>query len=414
MWLKTCLIAFACLTLFVTACGEDGGTDSTTTTSDTSGTSGSDTSGSTSGTSGSTDTSGTSGNDGTSGSTEDTNTSGTDTSGTSGGTLDPLNPTFPTDPAGYATDNAKSVSYVKSLVIPENGDEGPTCCDKFDGSLYPDEEFDNGLAYLAPLIEGQLKDENGNPQKLSDLLTDQIASGTVTILWDHIQLDGADDADGFVLAGLLGAFAEGTTFDGAGGTKNASTGAGEFLINASSFKAGTGEPIISFDPVSMSGGDMQAGPGPFTLNLPILGFDLSLQVSETRITGEATISAEGVTYANGTLSGYVKIADIFGALNEVAGTCDCLGLNGGDLIALNGDKWECTIATTAFEACAGNEVSLCDTLSGAGQVCGFLGVITGVLDIDTDGDTKGDALSLGLQWDGVTGSVTGIAPESAP
>ena len=396
--------------MFVTACGED--TESSgNTTSDTS-SSGTDTSGGTTDTSGgNTDTSG-GGNDGTS-STEDTNTSSGDTGSTSG-TIDALNPTFPADPAGYATENAKSISYVKSLVIPENGDEGPTCCDKFEGSLYPDEEFDNGLAYLAPLIEGQLKDENGNPQKLSDLLSDQIASGTVTILWDHIQLDGADDADGFILAGLLGAFAEGTTFDGAGGTKNASTGAGEFLINASSFKAGTGDPIIAFNPVSMSGGNMQAGPGPFTLNLPILGFDLSLQVSETRITGEATISAEGVTYANGTLSGYVKIADIFGALNDVAGTCDCLGLNGGDLIALNADKWECTIATTAFEACAGDPESICDTLSGAGQVCGFLGVITGVLDIDTDGDTKGDALSLGLQWDGVTGAVTGIAPEATP
>ena len=395
--------------MFVTACGEDSSSDGGTTTADTSGTSGTDT---TSGV----DTSGSTTPDATDNDTGTGTSSGTDTTdndtGTSSGTPVPWVP--PADPAGYAADHANTVSYVKSLVIPENGDEGPTCCDKFEGSLYPDEEFDNGLAYLAPLIEGQLKDENGNPQKLSDLLSDQIAFGTVTILWDHIQLDGADDADGFILAGLLGAFAEGTTFDGAGGTKNASTGAGEFLINASSFKAGTGDPIIAFNPVSMSGGNMQAGPGPFTLNLPILGFDLSLQVSETRITGEATISAEGVTYANGTLSGYVKIADIFGALNDVAGTCDCLGLNGGDLIALNADKWECTIATTAFEACAGDFEFICDTLSGAGQVCGFLGVITGVLDIDTDGDTKGDALSLGLQWDGVTGAVTGIAPEATP
>jgi hypothetical protein len=397
LWMNTCLIALACLALFATGCGDDT-TESTTTTADT--TSGADVS----------DTSGTSGTDAvttddadgsTSGNTTtDTSSSGTDTSGTP-----PVVVTYPADPTGYVdgADTASTLSYVKSLVVPPVSDDSvATCCAKFSGSLYPEDEFDNQLSFLAPVVEGALK------QNINDLIGEQIASGTVTILWDHIMLDGADDANGFVLAGLLGKFADGTTFDGAAGSKNASTGAGEFLVDPASFKTGTGEPLITFNPVTIASGKVKAGPGPFRLDLPILGFNLSLEVSETQITGDATITADGVSYTNGTLSGYVKASDIFGALNQVAGTCDCLGLNGSDLIELVNDKWQCSVANTAFDGCKGDPVSLCDSLSGAGQVCGLLGAISGFLDIDTDNDGKGDALSLGLRWEGVNASITGL------
>jgi hypothetical protein len=405
MWMNVCMIAFASLALVATGCGDDASNDGGGTTSgaDTSGTSGTnaDTSG------GGDDTSG--GGDDTSGGGDGTS-SGADTSGTSGtsGAAVPFD--FPANPEAYVTgsETASAVSYVKKLALPSIDEEGaPTCCAKFPGSKYPDDPYDNGLAALAPLLAGQLPGGS-----LDATLAEQIENGTVVILWDHIKLDGATDADGFILAGLLGKFAEGTTFDGAGGTKSASAGAGEFKVDSASFKPGTGEPLISFNPVGMNNGRLQAGPGPFRLELPILGFNLSLEVSETQVTGSATISAAGVSYVNGTLSGYVKAADIFAALNQVAGTCGCLGLRGGDLIVDRGSKWECSIEKTAFAACKDDPVSLCDTLSGAGQVCDLLGTVeTLALDLDLNGDGRFDALSIGLLWEGATGAVTGVAAE---
>lgn len=320
--------------------------------------------------------------------------------------------TYPDSPAAYVAsdETAKTISYVKELIVPENGDEGPTCCFKFAGSLYPDEAFDNGLAYAGPIIQNALRDDLGNQITFDEFLNAQIESGLTTYLWDHMNFSGVEDADGFILANLRGAFAEGTTFDGAGKTRSASSGQGEFLINPTSFVADSGEPLNAFGVHPVSGGVVQSGLGSLTLKLPIFIINLDFNVSEARVTGTITQSAEGVTYANGTMGGYITEADLFGALNDAADKCACLGLNGADLAFKDGQRWQCAIPSNQFQNCSGDATQICRDFANVRVTCSFISSSGTLLDLDVNGDGTGDALSIGLQWSGVGGAVTGVVP----
>lgn len=403
-------------------------TDTSGTTADTSGVTSDDTSGvtdndtsgaTTDDTSGATsdDTSGTTSDD-TSGATDDTSgatdTTNDDTSGSTSGATSGTEVTYPDSPAAYVAgdETAQALSFITALTVPPTGDLGATCCFKFPSSLYPDEPFDNGLSYLAPVLEGFLEDDQGNPLTLSTYLNDRIAAGLTVYLLDHIHFAGAEDADGFVLASLRGAFAAGTTFDGAGGTRAASSGAGEFWVDAASFMEGSGEPSSTFEVPSVTGGHVEAGPGSLVLELPLLFVNLNYTVLSARIEGHATLGADGVTYIDGLLSGYITEADMITVANDAARVCECLGLNGSNLIVPDTNGWICSIPIDRFGACAGDPNPSCAEFgSDAGSgLCAFVDVMSGLMDLDLSGDGRGDALSIGLGWSAVGGEVTGLVP----
>ena len=67
------------------------------------------------------------------------------------------------------------------------------------------------------------------------------------------------------------------------------------------------------------------------------------------------------------------------------------------LIAVDGVNISCTAEPNA-DACSTEENDVCGTIAGA---CGLLGILGGVLDVDSDGDGVNDSLSvvIGLEMD---------------
>lgn len=326
--------------------------------------------------------------------------------------------TWPANPQDYV-DSATTVSYISQLTIPGRDPltDTPTCCKDFgrisrdyiesDGESH---QIDNAIAELAATVASF--DFN-----LQETLDEQIQAGTVAILWDHREFGGTGD-ENFVLAGLLGGFEGTTTY------AEASSGTGTFVVNPSSFASG-GTPIIHFNPAVLSDNELAAGPSTFLLSLPLGVVTLEVAVAEAELTGTATISDDGVAYANGTLSGYVFIEEIVRALNAFvrSETCDCLGLT-GDPFTYNQETGQvlssCLPPATLNDLCPEEEQSVCRLLSGEQigpvSVCSMLpNLLQAAPDLDTSGDCQldpdncvYDAISVGLQWTAVPATLAGL------
>ena len=172
----------------------------------------------------------------------------------------------------------------------------------------------------------------------------------------------------------------------------------EYLATSESFLANSKTPRVRFEGASISGGELDAGPSDFFLSLPVAGIELSLTINDASIQGELGGGAAGVTLTNGYLTGVVSIESIIGALNLFlnSDTCSCLGLT-EDLIAVDGINISCT-STPDADACSTDDNEVCGTIAGA---CGLLGILGGILDVDSDGDGVNDSLSvvIGLEMD---------------
>ena len=325
---------------------------------------------------------------------------------------EPLPITWPTAPADYT---ANLSSYINTLTIPATDkDDGPACCRDWgnisrDYILNGTNQNDNAFAKLADGLKTFFN--------LQETLDAQLVDGSFALIWDHQEFNGeTTDADNFVLVGLFGAFANATDFT------TASAGTGEFTISDTSFKTGTGEPLIFFNPAEMTAGAMAAGPSTFYLNLPLGIVTLSLAVSEALIEATATVGADGVTYSTGTLSGYIAIADVVDAVNLYVSspTCTCLGLQ-GPLYTLNSDGTITTACVTgAADLCTAADENICVTLASkepAGglpfSVCDYLPtLLTGLTDLDLDGNCATDrdncdyeGLSVGFGWTAVPATI---------
>jgi hypothetical protein len=313
--------------------------------------------------------------------------------------LPPLEIDWPDDPELFA--DTANATYLPTLVIPAVDNGSPTCCVDF-GAKSRSEGIDNAFALLADTLSGFDFDLNG-------LLAESISTSALTVLLDHRELDGPDDADGFVLSWLRGDF-EGTT-----DYATAAAGNGTFLLDPDSLDD-TGAPLLYFDPARMEGGEMSAGPDQLSLFLPFLGLNLELTVEEATMTGDAMIGSPEVTYQNGTMAGYITVEEILTGINEiVASQCSCLGLGATPLYEQDADgQWSANCVSDPENVCPGQ--SLCQTVGGddinASQTCNVTAVLLPQLaDIDTDGDNSDyEAVSLGLQWTGVPASIVGVAP----
>ncbi len=310
----------------------------------------------------------------------------------------PIDVTWPTTPTEYAA--TTTVTYVSSLQLPDIGgdDDRPLCCRDF-GAISRDEGVDNSLAILRSTIAGFDYD-------LNDLLRNTIESGDLVVLLDHRELDGPDDPDNFALAWLRGVFEGGTSF------AQASAGNGTYLLDPDSLTA-TGEPRLLFNPATMRGGEMAAGPARLNLLLPIAFTTLDVTVEDASISGTASIQTDGVAYTGGEISGWVEIEEIFGNVNRiVAAQCECLGLGNTPLFEQDADgDWRANCVDDVPLLCADD---LCHTLAGKdindGGTCNLARqVLPALADIDTDGDrSRFEAISIGLEWTGVTGEVVGV------
>jgi hypothetical protein len=84
-----------------------------------------------------------------------------------------------------------------------------------------------------------------------------------------------------------------------------------------------GRAQIRFPAARAREGALRAGPGRFTLNLPLAGIELVLQLYSARIeSGIAVDEALGLTLSDGMLWGVIREVDLTAALDDLTATCE--------------------------------------------------------------------------------------------
>ncbi|MGB0590373.1 MAG: hypothetical protein ACPGU1_11905 [Myxococcota bacterium] len=287
-------------------------------------------------------------------------------------------------------------SVITSLGLAEDDattpdvDEGD-CCFDFNGDGEPDNGLGGLLASLGSFLGDSLGDDGVN-----GLIQEQIDDGTLTILFEQVGLDSAADDDALTLNGFFGEMAE-----------------GGYAVDPSSFIEGTSTPYIMFDNAMIAGGELTAGPSLFSVTIPLgeFGFDIALDAADTQIWSNVTAGdAGGLNWTDGILGGVVPMQQLVDALNGLGNSCDCLGLDGSDMLELKAeDKLGCTPALSGASPTCTEEAdgSLCVGIAdNKGLVCTAIGIIKP--DIDTDLSGKKDSFSLGLRFEGAPAVITGL------
>ncbi len=326
---------------------------------------------------------------------------------------DPFN--WPDSPQDYAFG---PVAYVHKLIIPTvSSTDGPTCCRDW-GAISKDnvregtDLMDNALASLAKALVLFVN--------VQEMLDEQLEAGSFALLWDHQDFAGGAQDPSFFLVGLFGDYAGTTTY------AEASAGNGTFSVSEKSFKPNSGEPLIYFSGASMTASNLNAGPSLFRLTLPLGFVNLDVAVSDAQVTGRANFDGDKISYFEGTLSGYVKVADVVDAVNEIVASpaCECLGLT-GPLYVMEEDgsitASACMQTAAAHALCSTVDEEICAVLAAGPQsismsLCTMLPtLLVAQADIDLNGDCATDpvgcayeALSIGLQWEAVPAVVVEV------
>lgn len=298
---------------------------------------------------------------------------------------------WPASPDAYTPG---MVSRITSLTIPTPVDGVSDCCRDW-GEISRDnresgtDEVDNAFAALAEATVGLGLD-------IQMVLDAALTGETLNVLLDHQGFDGDPDP-AFIVAALDGV---------------PTAAPGTYQIDRASFLPGTGTPRSLFEPSALASGTLTAGPGAITLALPFAGVTLAYTFEDVRLSSAVDTSA-GVAYTAGELSGYLKVDDYFGGINDyVASSCSCLGLT-GPLYSRSGSMWtnQCIDEAEAMTRCPAASESGCREVSSGTDCTASPVIIPSLADLDTDASTAGyESLSLGLRFTAAPVTVTGVAP----
>jgi hypothetical protein len=300
--------------------------------------------------------------------------------------------TWPATPDDYTPG---PVSRIASLTIPTPNASGVSDCCRDWGAISKDnimsgtDQIDNAFAELAEETAGLGLD-------LQDVLDVRLADGSLNILLDHQGFDGDPDS-AFIIAALDG------VPDGTAG----------YLIDRDTFVPGSGQPRSLFEPATLASSNLAAGPGTLTIALPFAGVTLDYAFEDVHLEGSVTITASGVRYVTGRLSGFLRVDDYFGGINDFVSTeCACLGLT-DPLYARSGSSWtnQCQEQAVVDTLCPGVDEAGCREI-GAGIDCTTSPlVIPSYADLDVDASSPGyEALSLGLRFTATPVTITGVTP----
>jgi hypothetical protein len=295
------------------------------------------------------------------------------------------------DPQDYVFGTVTSV--LTSLAI-GNVDDAEECCFDMTG----DGEVDNALGKLLKGLGSVLGDT-----KVNEEITANIQTGDLVILMDFKGLDDMTADPEMTIDGFYGT-------DTDDDYSNNLAGNGEFYVDLDSFLPGTATPLAQFGSGKVEAGKMSAGPATFMLAFPIGDIKLKAAVSGTKMEANVTLgpNGTGVSFTKGKLGGYIKMDDLYGALNGyVDSSCGCLNLD-GSLIAFDEGKGKMV--------CAKTDASTCDKEDEDEGVCDQLGSFCGAAllflkpDIDSDDDGEKDAMTVGAWIDGTSATILGLQP----
>lgn len=276
----------------------------------------------------------------------------------------------------------ETASIINTFAIVEDN----SCCFDFTGDGQPDNAL-GGLLGIAPDINTSIQEG--------------IDTGAVALVLEHAGLSSLESGD-FVINFWLG------EWDGIDAL--AETGGNTVLIDPVSIDQGA-QPQAYVPGAALADGTVTAGPGTISISIDLLGTPLSIRISGAQIEADAGANSDletGVQLDNGIIGGYVTGADLAGAVNAyVKGSCECLGLGQTNLMTWNQAEGDADCAAVPDEE-GGNTCASDDTCN---TIAGSCNIIFGLVapDVDTDGDSVPDAVSIGAEFTAVGAQITGVA-----
>lgn len=309
-------------------------------------------------------------------------------------------------------------SFVTSIKLGNKDGQPDACCFDFNGDGKVDNKLGSILKSFASLFD------------VDKTITDQIAAGKLILLLETKDL-GADIVNDTDLA-LYGFYGE----DAREGTHDNTDGMGHFKSYKASFQPGTQQPLIAFENATIATSVLKAGPSLFQLSIPIVGAQLDIKVSETKIEADAIDGpnaegglALGQTGLGAKLGGVIAKTDLVSALNAYIATCECVNFQvcAGTKKACETDA-ECTtgakkcVTTAADHILIGTDglcneaaTDTCGTDDAAcAQIPGFCSVVLAALspDVDLDGDGTKDGISVGVWVKATSATIDGVVDMS--
>lgn len=359
--------------------------------------------------------------------TEDTGSGAADTGTEDTGTADTgSEDTGTVDTTPVPTDDQYSgpFSYVWRIQLPQSGTDAE-CCFDFTG----DGVTDNGLGTLTGALGAISPDTD-----IQATLDSAVADGSIALLLEYAGLDETTKTGATQLWFYLAT----NDVDGDGSGDQAwdpalKAGEGIFQVQPTSLAA-DGSPLIKFEAASIDSNVLSAGPGDFPLSLPIPGL-LTLDVTIKQATLEADVRSEasGIfttdadidsdgdgtpeVWGGGKLGGVIPVEQVINILNDLANDCACAGIAPDAAVIIAGegtDQYDVACdpnITINDSACTDADGLICGNLS---TVCGFAPALPtlGLIDVDTNGNTIPDAISVGLRlsMSGAALAETPVAP----
>ena len=294
-------------------------------------------------------------------------------------------------------------AYLDQVTMATISGGEPTCCKDFGAiskaKIENDEDaVDNALAHLASAIE----DTGFIDFSFQDTIDGQLEAGGRVLLFGHDDL--TSDTDTFTLNGFFGEFEGDTTY------AEASAGDGSFTIDPLSYDS-SGNVVIRFDDAALEGGELSTTEATIAFTMPMGDQIVTVPLHSGELGGTATLSDDGVSYADGTLAGYLLLEDLFGEMNEFfkSDACSCLGIGDRDVFTYD-NGWDSTCAqeddSDGDNTC--EEDSACNMAEGgAVSVCSALPpILVAEADIRTDAESSDyQGLSIGFGFTGVPAQI---------
>lgn len=273
-------------------------------------------------------------------------------------------------------EGATVYSYLAGITLP---DENDTCC----ADLSDDGEIDNALGELLPMV-GSLA---GDDFDLDELIGGVFEDGSLTLLFEYKNVPkkkGEGDLAIFMGESDSSA-ADRMSGKGVFTKTGAAVTTSKFGVDGSTYSVNADSLALKIDLSSF--GESVTELGLSTIELPLSPAKLLLDVKGEN-GGIATSSATAklgkpINY----LTGGVSIHVVTGVLNQVLSTCDGAGDN-----YLSYNEEEGTLEMNGEITGGGG---ICDDVGGILDVAGDL--LGEFLDLDTNGNGFGDAISLGVR-----------------